>query len=324
MYTVQTISEGGVTLDCLTCKRTGAEIRVAPDAGLNWTHWIVNGTDRLWKSDAFFTRNENGGLGAGGSPLLFPMVGRTWDMTVNPPVFGQYRQTPGGTAFRMPIHGFGALMRWERVAAGESDGRGILRYRADITPEIRATMYPYEIEFGVTYGLDGTDAFVRFDAIGTGTAPAPFAFGTHPYLRLNTRAGQTLSVPSKDDRELAAGLSIPAQPGVAVEKDDFGDGRAIDLSGAWDRVFVNLYAGDVRLEDASGAGYELAFDHELFNTCVVYTDATNPCLCIEPWTDGLGGFSYAADPAKCAACGMPAVQPGEMISGEVRLSVLKA
>lgn len=320
-YRFEQITEQGIVLDCLTCSTTGASIRVAPEAGLNWTHWIVDGVDHLWKSEDFFTRNEIGRFGPGGSPLLFPMVGRTWDLTEAEPTFGQYRFEPGGKPYHMPIHGFGASAQWERLAEGEEDGRGILRYRCCITDAIRTDMYPFDIDFQVTYGLDGSDAFVRFDAMGTGENAAPFAFGIHPFLALSSRAGQVLSVPSSHDVPLAEGLSIPAQPGQTVVTDDFSEGRAIDLSTAWDRVFTKLTSGDVHLDDGSGKGYALAFDHEIFDTCIVYTDATSPCLCIEPWTGGLGGFAYAAQPEASAACGMQMARANEMLSGEVRLSI---
>ena len=330
-YEAKKVTEGSVELDCLVCAETGAEIRVAPKNGLNMTSWIVGGQDLLWKPEGFFSKKPGETLGWGGSPLLFPAVGRTHDLTANPPVTGQYKVNKNGPVFQMPIHGLGGLLSWELEKSGmpevekgeEMPDMGILQYRCVIPDAVKKANYPFDIDFRVSYGLSKEEVFVAFEALSVNGQNAHFAFGIHPFLAVSSRKGLVLTVPSKHVCELAPGLGIPAKPGTAQRSDDYSSGRELDLSKGIDRVFMAVGQGETVLAD-KGAGRKFVLKSDaVFDHCVVYTDEKGPFLCVEPWTSGLGGFCYMSDRTKFGFCGMPRVNGEETAAGSVSLSVAK-
>ena len=77
------------------------------------------------------------------------------------------------------IHGFTRDLDWEVAEQGADR----VRLRLDLTPR---PGYPFALVCEVEYALDDAGLRVRTAATNTGSGPAPYATGAHPYLTVGT------------------------------------------------------------------------------------------------------------------------------------------
>ena len=108
------------------------------------------------------------------------------------------------------IHG---LLRYAPYAVSEVDGAVTLR--AGVFPQ---PGYPFVLETAVTYALNTDGITVTHVIRNGGTAPAPIAIGTHPFITVGDAAADELTITSPgatlitvDDRLLPTGM-VPVPP----------------------------------------------------------------------------------------------------------------
>jgi len=157
----------------------------------------------------------------GRGQLLLPWPGRLGDGRYS--FDGQDHEVPlDEPEFGNAIHGF---TRWDNwVAESRSDTRLAMRHRLHARPG-----YPFCLDLTATFELDASGLSVSLTAVNTGTSPAPFGAGAHPYFTLGTPQVDSclLRVPAStylltDARLLPAG-KIP----VSGTEWDFREGRVI-------------------------------------------------------------------------------------------------
>jgi len=97
---------------------------------------------------------------------------------------GRYRFD--GVDYQLPLtepangnatHG---LVRWVRWNLGRQDASSVTLVH-DLVPQ---TGYPFPLRLEVTYSVGEDGLQVRLEAVNTGSVPAPFGAGCHPYLDL--------------------------------------------------------------------------------------------------------------------------------------------
>jgi aldose 1-epimerase len=155
----------------------------------------------------------------GRGQLLLPWPGRLGDGRYS--FAGQDHQVPlDEPEFGNAIHGF---TRWDNwVAASQSDARLAMRHRLHARPG-----YPFCLDLTATFELDESGLSVCLSALNTGTIPAPFGAGAHPYFTVGTPQMDSclLRVPASTyllmDSRLLPAERIP----VSGTEWDFREGR---------------------------------------------------------------------------------------------------
>ena len=156
--------------------------------------------------------------------------------------------------------------------------------------------YPWTLDLTMTYALDASEGLgVTVSATNRSATPAPFAYGSHPYLTAGSARvdGDTLTVPgatrllTDDERKLPVGRE--AVGGTAY---DFRGGAVIgDVE--LDHAYTDLEHGPdgrvvVALRSPAGSGVDLWLG-EGFGWVQVYTaddqgDRARTALAVEPCT----------------------------------------
>ncbi|MBV9594968.1 MAG: aldose 1-epimerase family protein [Actinobacteria bacterium] len=228
------------------------------------------------------------------------------------------RYTFGGSSYQLAltdpatgnaIHGLGRWARWSAVRH-EADA---VTLGIDLVPQ---TGWLFEIHVEITYALDAARGLhVRLAATNTGSMPAPFGAGCHPYVALHGHRldDVTVRVPAEqrlvlDDAQIPIGTQpvegtrFDLRTGVRLGSERFDDGFA-EVSHPGGR-------GEVDVATPSG-GARIWFD-EAFHYLQVFTfDELRP---------GVGGV--AVEPMTCPAdafnsgTGLLVLQPSESWSGQ--------
>ncbi|MFC4907857.1 aldose 1-epimerase family protein [Actinomadura gamaensis] len=201
--------------------------------------------------------------------------------------------------FENAIHGLARWSPW--TAVEQADDR--ITLSLDL---LGSQGYPFRLALTVEYVLDAEKGLtVRLTAENTGTRPAPYAHGAHPYLTVGVPIDEC-TVELDADRFLPAGdRMIPLDAAVPV------DGTDRDLRGGHvigTREIDNAYTGLVRDEHGrawarlSGGGRSVAlWADEAHPWIEVYTAHTIPAeyrrrgLAVEPMTAPPNAFVTGTD-----------------------------
>lgn len=89
-----------------------------------------------------------------------------------------------GRRDRLIYHGFVRTALFELVEATTTASGAILRLRTRITPD-QHPGYPFALDVQATYTIGPNTIDIDIDAANTGSTPAPYAAGWHPYFRLS-------------------------------------------------------------------------------------------------------------------------------------------
>ncbi|MBI3948677.1 MAG: hypothetical protein HY321_22385 [Armatimonadetes bacterium] len=231
--------------------------------------------------------------GPGSSPVLFPIVGRSWcDGQL-----GAYRHR--GRVRPMPIHGFARSTAWEVAARGTDGASARVTCRLADSESTRA-LYPYPFRLTLTYRVRAGALAIEAAVENPGDEPLPFHLGYHPYFRAPVLPGGDrrrclLGVPSRAAWELENGGTTGGQ--VPLPDDLAYDPPRPLADAGLDRVFASLrpdpatgLAACRLLDPDCGCGAEVRFDVADFPVFVVYSPSHQPFACLEPWTGLPGGL----------------------------------
>ena len=234
----------------------------------------ADGDNLLWHGDAAFW--------TGRAPVLFPIVGRAVDDTVE----------VEGKSAHMPQHGFAR----RSLFALEQHSPTMCRHLLTDTEETRK-VYPFAFALRLTHELIGTTLHITAEVQNEDTRPMPFGFGFHPAFcwPLPNAAGVPHRITlagggSPDKRAIEHGLLRPeplAGPFVdgdlVLRKELFNDGAL---------VFPNSTDA---LRYGPKSGLALDFQFENLPDLALWQPVGAPFICVEPWH---GTASYIADGAE--------------------------
>lgn len=89
-----------------------------------------------------------------------------------------------GRRDRLIYHGFVRTAPFELIASATTADEARLRLRTRITAD-RYPGYPFALDVHVTYTICRNTIDIDVDATNTGSTPAPYSTGWHPYFRLS-------------------------------------------------------------------------------------------------------------------------------------------
>lgn len=238
------------------------------------------------------------------SPLYTGKVLAPWPNRV---VDGRY--TFAGESHRLPVnepdrgHALHGLVHPLRAQVAEHTAdRVVFVHRLEDAPG-----YPFRLEVTTTYTVDADGLACRIVARNTGSVPAPYGCGSHPYLVAGPGPvdGWTLGVPAKEYLRVTEDRLLPL--GTApVEGTPFDLRSPRTIGGTvLDHAFTALDRDDtglaaVRVTGPEGTGVQIRWDGA-FGWVHVFTadkpDATwhRRALAVEPTTCPPDAFNSGVD-----------------------------
>ena len=295
---------------------SGTSYSIARGWGCNLMSWVVNGQEVIYCPDDLPAAATK--ITGGGNPILFPSVGRTWDLSSGTPVLGPYRVLGSDATYRMPNHGIVFQSEFTRTGLVESPDLITATYRLRVPESVRRENYPFDVALEQSFAFRPDRVELAAQITNSGNTPAPVAFGYHPYFRVSNpeREGVEIRLPATKQLLLTPDTVLPT-----------GQTRKTDgvLKLAAGRYYDNLFAGltgrRMSLVDRqAGRTIHVDFD-ERTELLVVYAPDNSEFVCIEPWTRGLGAFMRLHDPDWAKTDSINVLQPGEGMSFAVSFSL---
>jgi galactose mutarotase-like enzyme len=295
-----------------------AAIAVAPAFGCNCFRWRIGGRELFYAPPGFPTAGDR--CFAGGNPVLFPAVGRTWDTSLTPPAPGRYQLAGAPRPYEMPLHGVLGLGDWRAGPAAEGSDAVAVAYAFEPAPAVAREYYPFDVAFSIRYTLAPASLAVKAEAVNRGDMPAPAAFGLHPYFAVADRAQAEIALPCD------ARLALDPELLVPVGREPWAGG-VVTLPAAedCDQVFSGSESDAVKTAVLRDPAADTAVRVEASGSLcdwVIYSPAGASFVCLEPWTRGIGGYSHLAADDWADSGAMGVLSPGETRTWHVTLTAL--
>ncbi|MDQ1912015.1 aldose 1-epimerase [Paenibacillus sp. GD4] len=253
-----------------------------------------------------------------GTPILMPpnriregkfrFDGRDYQFDRNNPLTGNH------------IHGVIKSQPWTVRSSGERDGKlfitSVLRTQGD---EFIQRQYPHDLEFELTYELQGSTLLHKLKVTNQGSESAPFGYGLHTWFLLDGEPDKwKLQLPVSglwelDETNIPLGPIGPLGSYEALVKGDVLQGYNMDTVfqiGDYPCLAV-LSRNDVDIR-YSGS--------DLFKQWVIFTKGdADQFICLEPYT-WVTNAPNIDQPAEVT--GLRGVEPGKPLELEVKLEVV--
>lgn len=289
---------------------------IAPAWGCNLISWSVGGVEMMYCPEDLPRTAQK--ITGGGNPLLFPSVGRTWDHSSGNPVAGTYRIFGHDKPYFMPSHGVLFMSEFCKVDEQIASDSITAAYETRISDNIREENYPFDLGMTQRFTLKASSIELESTIINHGDAPAPCAFGYHPYFGISNseRQGVTVRMPvarrllTTSDTILLTGESEPTDGVFDLQPDIY-----------YDHAYGEPTGSRMTLTDRS-AGHTIKVDFdEKSEIFFLYSPDGSDFVCIEPWTRGLGAYESLKDPNWTDGKLIPVLQPGETMVFKATFSV---
>lgn len=294
----------------------GCSCSIAPGWGCNLISWTVSGVELMYCPPDYPAAARK--ITGGGNPLLFPAVGRTWDHSTGEPVQGAYRIHGKDGAYFMPSHGIIYQSQFAKVDESIAPDRATVLYKLTVPEKVREENYPFDLGFAQRFTLTAGKVELETTIANKGTAPAPAAFGHHPYFRVSNpaREGVEVRLPVRKHLLLTSDTVL-----LTGESEDTDGILKLKAGVYYDNAFGDPTGRRMSLIDRK-ADHTISVDYdEKFELFFVYAPDDAEFMCIEPWTRGLGGFEHLREPGWENGEFIPVLQPGEVVTYRAAFSV---
>ncbi|HEX2620294.1 MAG TPA: hypothetical protein VHL11_09110 [Phototrophicaceae bacterium] len=179
--------------------------------------------------------------------------------------------------------------------------------------------YPFAFSAQAEYRLDEHDFVWVLTLKNEDTRPMPGGFGHHPYFvrSMDGDNAPILTIPCSQQFELENALAV--NPPVPIHPEvDFRHPRPV-VGNGFDHVLTRRDEGDpARLEYPAWDVELLMYSDPIFKHFIVFTPAGGASVAVEPMSNVNDAFNLYERGIQEA--GVFVLQPGESISGEVRLT----
>ncbi|MCI7766613.1 MAG: aldose 1-epimerase family protein [Oscillospiraceae bacterium] len=219
------------------------------------------GNEYIWTAEDVWKRH---------APLLFPFVCNTKSK----------KYTVNGSEYALSNHGFARDTEFIKSFSEES----IVELSISSDAGTKAK-YPFDLDFSVTYSLDGNKLTVAMKAVNTGDSDMPFFMGGHPGFLCPFECDKDSSFEDYD---------VIYEKNETITQEDFGvtvleNGNKVPVS-------RELFRNDVFLKDKpasswvalvsrkSGKTVKVSYDN---SGCIAVWspyDDRGHFVCLEPWT----------------------------------------
>jgi galactose mutarotase-like enzyme len=210
-----------------------------------------SGKEILWNGDPAYW--------AGRNPILFPIVGSTFDKKIH----------INGSTYEMGNHGFARQSDFELNSQNEK--QIILSLKAN---EFTLSQYPFNFTLNVSYTLNKASVNIDYLIVNNDEKTMPFSFGLHPAFALDDPQEAHIEFPHKESYP-----NLIDQHKTNMN-DEFFSKIPTFLTENLKSPYVDLLRKDLKIR-VSCEGYRwVAF----------WKKPKAAFLCIEPW-HGHGDFS---------------------------------
>ncbi len=295
---------------------SGCRCAVARTWGCNLISWIVDNAELMYCPPELPESASK--ITGGGNPILFPAVGRTWELSGEKPVLGPYRIYGTNRLYQMPNHGIVFKSLFERTGLMETPYLVTATYDMQIPEQVLEENYPFEVRLTQSFTAkpDRIDLWARI--VNADTRPAPVAFGYHPYFRVSNpdRTDVEIRLPATKEIILTPDTVLPTG-----ETRDFDGVLKLATGVSYDNLYTGLVGTRMSLVDKQ-ARRVVHVDFDL-NTefLVVYAPDNSEFVCIEPWTRGLGAFMNLNHPDWEKTDAIRILQPGKAMFFSATFSI---
>ena len=242
----------------------------------------ATGHEILWNGDPAYWSGRN--------PILFPIVGSTFDKQIH--LFGE--------TYTMGNHGF-ARHRVFRVAE-QRESSITLVLESD---ESTLAQYPFAFTLSVTTSLKGRSVQLDYTITNRDHKPMPFSFGLHPAFALSDPNSGVIAFPNAEHHPL-----IPSSHTSIRMDEAFFDEHKTFLITDPQSPYVDLIQSDYTVR-VSCEGYRwLAF----------WKKPQAKFICIAPW-HGHSDFGETTTDVS-AREGTIVLQPGDVFNTHYTISIL--
>lgn len=236
----------------------------------------------LWNGDPAYWSGRN--------PILFPIVGSTFDKQIY--LFGE--------TYTMGNHGFARHRVFRVVAEHESSITLVLD-----SDESTLAQYPFQFSLSVTTALKGQSVQLDYTITNRDQKPMPFSFGLHPAFALSDPSSGIIEFPKAEHHPL-----IPKDHTQITMDDAFIDEHKTFLITDPQSPYVDLIQPDYTVRVTCDGYRWLAF----------WKKPQAKFLCIEPWHGHTDFTETTTD--FYAREGTIVLQPGEHFVTSYTISIL--
>ncbi len=178
--------------------------------------------------------------------------------------------------------------------------------------------FPFAFTATMTYELDGADFIWQVDLASQDERPFPAGFGFHPYFQRSGESMPQLQVPCSHYYKLTDAMPDAAAEPVPAAL-DFQQPRGVAEDMTLDDLFTKRDLGKpIRLIYKDWATEIHMKADPLFQHIILFK-APDGSIAVEPQTNANDGFNLRENGIE--GSGVFVVQPGETVSGTVRLTV---
>ena len=211
-----------------------------------------NDTEFMWQGDAKYWSGRN--------PILFPMVGSTYDKILH----------IDGKEFTMDNHGF--CRKVDFKCEGSTENSITFSYEAN---DITLKQYPYDFKISVTYTLIGAKCLISYDIDNRGNDEMPFNFGLHPAF--NCPIDPTMKF--TDYRVDFACIENQDFNHVLNNEDKINLDHELFVANPT-LFFKNTNSPYITLTDGK---YSVKVECAGYRYLAIWTPSDAPFVCLEPW-----------------------------------------
>lgn len=294
----------------------GSRCSIARDWGCNLISWVVRDEEIMYCPPELPRSATK--ITGGGNPILFPSVGRTWDLSGDKPKLGPYRIYGSEQIYHMPNHGVVFNSKFELTGVLKTPYLVTATYALKIPQEVRNQSYPFDVRLVQSFTLKPGRIDLWARITNCDSRPAPVAFGYHPYFRLSspTREGVEIRLPATKELVLTGDTILPTG-----ETRDFDGVLKLNSGKDYDNAYGGIIGRRASLIDRRAERIlHIDFDQNT-ELLVIYAPDNAEFICIEPWTRGLGAFMHLNEPDWEKTEKIRVLQPGEVMSFSVALTV---